>query len=61
MPRKSSWVHKVKMKYKSHVSAQTGISLDVQPKGFEQGKHLEKKIFFLTKVYNSMSQLKNNV
>lgn len=45
MPRKSSWEYKVKIKCKSHVTPQRGISLDVQPKGSGQGKHRKQNIF----------------
>lgn len=46
MPRKGSWEHKINMKCTSHVAAQTGIHLDVQPESFGQGKHTENRIFF---------------
>lgn len=48
----------MKMKCKSHVSSQTGITLDKQPCPALGRANIQKTKYFLSKLYNSSSQLK---
>lgn len=45
------------MKCKSHVAAQMGISLDEQPCPLLDRANIQKTKYFLSKLYNSSSQL----